>query len=83
MEKTQVVLFNKENVKNILEQFDFKFSPEEEGTAIIDSEGNLVKCTCGRLLTVETVGNIAHGSRKLFCDNPLCLATWVAKNKIK
>ena len=84
MEKTDIVLFNKENVIEILKQFDFQFSLEEEGTAIIDSNREIISCsTCERPLTVETVGNIAHGSRKLFCDNPLCFATWVAENKLK
>ncbi len=82
MEKTEIVLFNKENAKNILGQFDFKFSPEEEGEAIL-KDGEIVKCICETPLTVDNVGNIAHGSRLLFCDNPLCFATWVAKNKLK
>ena len=85
MEKTKIVLFNKGNVENLLKQFDFTFSTnEEEGTMILDKNKDIVKCdTCEETLITERVGNIAHGSRKLFCDNPLCFATWVAKNKIK
>ena len=84
MQKTQVVLFDKENTEELLKQLDFKFSEEEEGLAIIDSNGKIVHCeTCEKNLTTDKVGNIAHGSRKLFCDNPLCFATWVVENKLK
>jgi len=84
MEKTDIVLFNKENAIEILKQFEFMFSPEEEGMIILDNNGEIIHCTtCEKPLTVETVGNVAHGSRLLFCENPLCFARWVAKNKIK
>jgi len=84
MEKTKLIIFNKENVEELLREFDFKFSLEEEGNAIIDSKGEIVGCeTCKVNLTTDKVGNIAYGSRKIFCDNPVCFATWVVENKIK
>jgi len=88
MQKTQLVVFNKENIREILTDLDFKIQRKKVGDdkyteIVLNSDDNPVSCTtCKKEILVRRVGTIAHGSRLLFCDNPLCFATWVANNKI-
>ena len=52
-------------------------------TFVVDTENNIRHCdACEKKLELDKVGSIAHGSLKIFCDNPLCLSTWVAEKKI-
>ena len=87
MESTSLVIFNKSNTKDLLEQFDFKLVQRKIGTKsreyVAKKDGQIVTCHgCQKELTPRKVGTISHGSRLIFCDNPMCFATWVAQNKI-
>jgi len=88
MQKTQISVFNRENVREILANLDFKMarkkvSEKKYRDFVVDKDKEPVLChSCKRKLPVRKVGNIAYGSKLLFCDNPVCFATWVAKNKI-
>lgn len=85
MEKTDLILFNKEKTEGLLSQFDFKvINKKGDKQKIIGLDGELVQChTCEADLNVNKVGTIAHGSRLIFCKNPLCFATWVAEKKLQ
>lgn len=88
MEKTQVVLFDRNNISALLCEFGFQIasakSTHKRGRQVLTKDGNAVNCgSCEKPITENRVGTIAHGSRLLFCDNPVCFATWLAKNKIK
>lgn len=89
MDRTQLVVFNKENAREILTDLEFKIqrkkiSENNYSEVVVDSDNNPVFCsTCKKEILVKRVGTIAHGSRLLFCENPLCFATWIANNKIR
>jgi hypothetical protein len=88
MEKTQLVVFNKSDIKEILDQFGFKIHTKKVGQknrkfVSADSNQPILCPTCERQIPVNRIGTIAHGSRMIFCDNPLCFSTWIVKNKIK
>ena len=88
MQKTQLVLFNKENTKTLLSQFGFQTNKLKSGNkqkeVVVNQNNDPIQCpTCDRHISVKKVGTMAHGSRILFCDNPLCFATWLVEHKIK
>lgn len=89
MDKTQLVVFSKEDIRQVLTDFNFRVQKKKIGEnryakIVVDSEDNPATCpSCKKEISVKKVGTIAHGSRLVFCDNPLCFATWVANNKIQ
>ena len=88
MQKTELVVFNKSHIPMLLTQFGFKVAKRKINETkikdvVINSNQEIVLCECcKKVITPSKVGTIAKGSRLLFCDNPVCFATWVAKNKI-
>ena len=88
MQKTRLNLFNKTNIREILTDLEFKIYKkkinENAYQEIVTNHDNQPICcsACKKEVPLKRVGTIAHGSRLLFCDNPLCFATWVANNKI-
>jgi len=88
MKKTGLVLFDKENTKQLLQDFNFKISKRKMSNDkykefVVTKNNEIIQCpSCNKEIQVKKVGTIAHGSRLLFCDSPLCFATWVANNKI-
>ncbi len=88
MQKTELVVFNKTHTTMLLNQFGFKIvrkklTETKSQDVVVDSKHEQALCECCKKpLTPSRVGTIAKGSRLLFCDNPVCFATWVAKNKI-
>ena len=83
MEKSDLVLFDKKNTTDILNQFDFKIAKEGDNEVLIGTDKKPIQCpTCETNLSIKKVGTIVHGSRLVFCNNPLCFATWVAENKL-
>ena len=83
MQETELVLFNKDELKDMISEFDIKTKKEDGKIFVVDKEGEIQCCeVCERKLEIKKIGSIAHGSHKIFCDNPLCLSSWVAKNKI-
>ena len=87
MQKTELVIFNKQNTRELLSDLDFKIKTIKTGKKsrqlVVSTDNNAIFCpTCEKEILLNRVGTIAHGSRLLFCDNPFCFASWVAKNKI-
>ena len=82
MKNTELVLFNKEEIPEIIADFDFETKKIKNKIFVIENK-EIKHCdSCKRKIEINKIGSIAHGSRKIFCDNPLCLSTWVVKNKI-
>lgn len=87
MKDTKLVIFKKENVKDLLSQFGFqirrKGTGKNEKYIVIDDDNQHICCpVCQKEIATKKVGTIAKGSRIIFCDNPVCFAVWVAQNKI-
>ncbi|MEK6833791.1 MAG: hypothetical protein AABY32_07145 [Nanoarchaeota archaeon] len=83
MKATELILFNKDETSRIISEFDIKTKIEKGKAYVIDEDGEIKCCeVCKRKLEVDKIGSVASGSRKIFCDNPLCLSGWVAKNKL-
>jgi len=83
MESTELVIFNKQEIVDLVTQFGFKIKKENGKDYLLEENGKVKCCeVCERKLEVKKVGSIAHGSRLVFCDNPLCLSSWVVENKI-
>ena len=89
MQKTDLLVFNKDDVRAILTDLDFKISNKRKeknkfAEVVVTEDNDPVLCpTCEREIFVNHVGTIAHGSKLIFCDNPFCFATWVANKRIK
>ena len=83
MQSTELVVFDKTEIPALISQFGIKTRKKGSKKYLVDHEGEVKCCdSCKRPLQVKHVGSIAHGSRKVYCDNPLCISGWVAKNKI-
>lgn len=83
MKTTGFVAFQAGEEKALLEQFGFSVQRNKKKTYVMDQSGNQMHCpSCDRPITTKHVGSIASGSRIVFCDNPVCFATWVAKEKV-
>ncbi len=83
MEITNMISFARSDVKNLLEDLDIPVRKIGTKDFILNDNGNIAKChVCEMELTVEQLGNIAKGSKLLFCDNPRCFATHLAKQKL-
>lgn len=83
METTDLIIFNKNEIPEILSEFGIQTRKEKERIVLVGEEGQVKCCdSCGKEMEINRVGSIAHGSHMVFCDNPICLASWVAKNKI-
>lgn len=84
MKKTDLVLFDKKKVKDVITQFGFKVAKEGNKEVVVGDDKKPLQCpTCEKELIVKKVGTAVHGSRLLFCDNPLCFSTWIAENKLE
>ena len=76
----QLVSFEIEQTKEILNMLNIKTKSLKKEEIVLDENNRQVKCGgCNDSLTVKNVGNIAKGSKLLFCDNPICFATHLAK----
>lgn len=83
MLQSDLVLFNKNSIEELLDNFGFKTATEGNKTVIVSSDGQPIKCpSCDKEITSKKVGTIAHGSRLVFCDNPICFSNWIAENKL-
>ena len=77
----QLVSFEIEQTKNILNTLDIKTGFLKKKEVVLDENDRQIKCeVCNESLHIGNVGNIAKGSKLLFCDNPICFATHLAKN---
>jgi hypothetical protein len=78
LESTNMVLFRKGDVDRVLSALDVS----ARGNVILDITGDPAVChTCGCDIGKSNLGNIMPGSKLFFCDNPVCLATYIAETK--
>ena len=78
-----MISFSRLDTKNLLSDLDIAVKKLGSKDFILDDNGNIAKChICEIELTIEQLGNIANGSKLLFCDNPRCFATHLAKQKL-
>lgn len=78
MDPTNMVLFRKEDVNRVLSALDVSV----QGEHVLDPSGQPAIChTCGCDIKKSNLGNIMPGSKVFFCDNPACLATYIAETK--
>ena len=83
MKTTEMVLFSKDDAAQLLADLGFTVNTKSKNPTIRNKDGSVEKCeSCRQELHLHDVGNIAPGSRLLFCSKPMCLATWIALNKV-
>ena len=83
MEITNMISFGRNDIKNLLGDLNISTRTIGSKRFVLSENGGIAKChTCEVELTLEHVGNIAKGSKLLFCDNPRCFATHLAKQKL-
>jgi hypothetical protein len=79
MDPTNMVLFGKGAVDKVLQALAIQV----QGDHVVDVTGQPAAChTCGCDITRANLGNIMPGSKLFFCDNPACLATYIAETKV-
>ena len=50
---------------------------------VLDDNKKIATCPeCNKEITTKNLGNIAKGSNLLFCDNPACFVSHLAKQKV-
>jgi len=80
MKGIQLISFEKEQTKEILDLLEIRTKIIREVEIIFDENDKMAKCeVCNNKLNTSNLGNIAKGSKLLFCDNPACFATHLAK----
>lgn len=78
-----MISFARSDTKNLLQDLNIHLKKVGNKDFILNENGNVAKChICELELTLEQLGNIAKGSKLLFCDNPRCFATHLAKQKL-
>lgn len=91
LEKTNLSLVKKENLKDVLVRFGLEIiNNDENGEEIIfKSEMDKIseisaKCEgCGTEINLNNFGHLAHGSKLIYCKNPVCFNHFLATKKIK
>ena len=79
MDPTNMVLFRKGDVERVLQALTI----ETRGEQILDPMAQPAAChTCGCDIKKSNLGNIMPGSKLFFCDNPACLATYIAETRL-
>lgn len=83
VKKTSFVAFSKSQSRAIAESLGFKVRTGK--LYYVKSKTRTNCATCLKPLTVKNVGNFAKGKKgttEVYCDNPVCFASWIAENKI-
>jgi len=75
MKPVNMILFDKTEVKEVLELMNVKV---EHGKLLNEAGDPIVCHTCGTKLTPKKLGNVMPGSI-YFCDNPVCFAIYVSE----
>jgi len=76
----QLISFGKNQAKNILDMLEIKTKDAGNLNIILDENGQVAKCeVCKKELSTNNLGNVAKGSKLLFCDNLACFSTYLAK----
>ena len=80
-DQTTLFAYKRSQTQGLLSSLGVKFEQRGGYEVVLGVEGEPAKCdVCEKELTANNVGSMAKGSLKLFCDNPACFATHLAKN---
>jgi len=75
-----MIVFSKNEIRGLLSHLDIKTKKMQEKEFVLDENNDVAACpVCGKDITTDKVGNIAKGSKIVFCDNPACFASHLAK----
>jgi len=75
----QLISFNKAETKEILTLLDIQTKVVEKKEFLLKVGNQIARCEeCKHELTTDNLGNVAKGSKLLFCDNPACFAAHLA-----
>ena len=86
MEKTDMFLFSGRQARSLLHSLDIRTIKDDETkeNIILGDKGQQARCeSCKKLITIENLGHIAKGSKKLYCENPTCFTHFIANKKIR
>ena len=74
--KLNLISFQVKDVEEIVKSLGLELS--EDRTIL--SDGKPVTCrSCGCIIKADNLGNIMHGSKGFYCDDPTCFAQYIAK----
>ncbi len=83
MEKTNLIVFEKTEIKSLLSNLDVETKKVGPKEFILNEHRAIAECEeCHQPMTLQNLGNIAHGSKLFFCDNPSCFASHLIKKKL-
>lgn len=76
----QLVSFEVNQTKDVLGLLDIRTRMTQDDEFILNELNQVAKCeVCNNSLTTKNLGNVAKGSNLLFCDDPDCFATHIAR----
>jgi len=82
MNKTNLIGFSHEDVPSLLDDLGFDTRKEGNKKLVLAKNSKVATCEiCEKELTTHNLGNIASGSDHLFCDNPVCLTSYIEAKK--
>ena len=74
---TNMILFEKRESFDVAKSMGYKIDKAN----ILDEVNNPVKCYfCKHKITTRNLGYIVKGSKIVFCDNPVCAATYIEEH---
>lgn len=80
MDNTGLIVFKKEQTEEILNNIGVEIEIKGDTKTILNELGEPATCeSCKKSLSFDNIGNIAKGSNLLFCDNPYCFGSHLAK----
>lgn len=75
----QLISFDEANIQKILNLLDIRTKIIEKTEVLLKTDNQVARCeVCKKELTMDNLGNIAKGSRLLFCDNSACFTKHLA-----
>ena len=82
MKKNNFIGFDRKDVNQILVDLKIEIRTIDNKNFILDEDKEIKKCEiCKDPLTTRNLGNVSHGSHKMFCDNPLCFISYLEKEE--
>ena len=85
MAKVNLVVFDERQLPKILTSFGIRMVTNKDDlrTYLKDSTGEPIRCECcDSVLHINNVGNIMKGSKKFYCKNPSCYASYLIEKKL-
>lgn len=92
LEKTKLALVDSSRISSVLEELGIicmgtTGGSEKEQLFLSkeDLKDNIAaKCEgCGKEISLSSLGHITHGSKLLYCKNPLCFNHYLANRKMR